>query len=266
MSVSEINRKSIRRILRLKTNPIPMFDVKNKLEIFAVKTGLKSAFQGCRNIECEPKKDLSLLKQIAVMMKLKHKTTINPPLYFSSKPKVRSSFLKVYYNPNSFEALWIFDDPVVEAKIDDCILGKLNDGHIFGYPKCCIRWHEEKRVLEVESSFEDLENHIARNPLLIHQLPIDTEEEMYKNVLNMSYPTEKDDKFWQVVNRHIIRTYEQYPFVPHWACSNCLEGENKETEDLNRKYEALALEIGFHEEILNKINQALHDLEKAPFY
>lgn len=264
MNVSKINKRIIRKVGKLKTNPIPMFDVKNKLELFAVKTGLKPAFQGCRRVECESGNELSLLRQIAVMMKLKHKTTANPPLYFSRNPTVRSSFLKAYYNQRDFEALWVYNSSVVETEINDCILGKLNEGHIFGYPECCIRWHEETRVLEVESSFEDLEKHMSRNPLLIQQLQIETEEEMYKSILNMPYPTKENDKVWEVINEHILGTYEKYPFVPHWACLDCLKGKNRETEELNEKYKELALAIDFHEEFLSKVNEALHYLKEAP--
>ena len=242
--------------------PLRMFDLRNKLEMFAVKTGLKPAFLGSRSM-CESRKELTSLKQIAIIMGLEHRTRENPPLYCSRKPKVNGSFLKVYYNQKHFEALWVYSDPRVEAKINKCMSGDLNEGYVLGYPECCINWHEEYRTLEVESEFQDLENHMARNPFILTDIHIETEEGLYGQVLSMSYPKEENEKVWRSINRHLIETYKRYPYVPHWACSACLEGKSKETEKLNARYEELLARIGsnFQKEFLDNVEQAVQAFE-----
>jgi hypothetical protein len=241
-----------------------MFDLRNKLELFAVKTGLKSCFLVSRDA-CESKKELNAVKQIATLMKLKYITTINPPLYYSRKPKVKSSFLQAYYDQTQSETLWVYCDPLVKVKIDKCISGKLNEGYVLGYPECCIRWHEECRTLEVESEFHDLEGHIVRNPFLVAHCQIETEADIYKYILGTAYPKEENEKIWKIINQHLIETYRVYPYVPHWACSACLEGKSKETEKLNAEYKNLSEKIdkNFQKEFLVSVKQAVRQFEKG---
>ena len=88
---------------------------------------------------------------------------------------------------------------------------------------------------------------------------------MYENVLKMSYPKEENDRVWKTITKHILGTYGRYPFVPHWACSTCLTGKEKGTEELNNKYKNLTLEIGsnFHEKFLNNVKDALLHCEET---
>lgn len=221
-----IPRKIIKRILRLRINPIPMMDAKNKLEIFAVKTGLKPAYLGTKDIKCAINDNLALLKQLAAITELKYKITNVPPLYFSRKPSVPRDFLSAYFTRGDFEIIWIYADPKIEPEIRRCLSGELDEGYVLGYPECCIKWHEEKRVLEVESAFNQ----------------------------NM-------DEWECITDKHLFGTWEKYPFVPHWACLACLCGKNQETEKLNNQYRELARKVGFNfeKDLIANIKKVFHD-------
>lgn len=231
--------------------------------MLAVKTGLKPCFLFCREL-CESRKEINALEQMAVFLKLQHKITITPPLYYSSEPKVSSNFLKAYYSQTCSETLWVYHDSTVEAKIEKCISGKLNEGYILGYPECCIKWHEEYRTLEVESDFQDLESHITRNPFVLSSCQVDSEEEFYDQILRMAYPKEANEKVWVIINKHLLETYKKYPYVPHWSCSACLRGKSKETEILDAKYGELLRKIDpkFQSEFLSSVKQAIQEFEK----
>jgi hypothetical protein len=228
-----ISRRLRKKILRLKTNPKPLFDLRNKLEVFAVKTGLKPSCVGTLDLMNSGSKfddNISSLKQIAKMVGLKHKVTTTPPLYFSRPPNVPESFLDAYYDRDNFEMLWIYDNPEVESSIDKCLSGKLNEGHVLGYPKCCIDWHEEKRVLEVESRL-----------------------------------SREDAEFQLMLEEHVLGTWKKYSFVSHWACSSCLSEESRETKKLNQKYRELAIRIGedFRKKLVLCINLELEKFKRG---
>lgn len=259
MSEINISKRTIKKFLRLKPHPIPMFDVRNKLELLAVKTGLKPAFQENRDVRSNLNPNLTVLKQMANMLGLKHKFTTNPPLYFSRRPNVKSSFLDAYYGKTDFEALWIYDDPKVESRILRCVSGKLNEGYVLGYPKCCVKWHKEARVLEVESNFKDMEKHMTTHPFELTGLHVETEEEMYEAILNTPYPSESVEEWQKTIDEHLLGTWKKYLFVPHWACSTCLNGESKKTEKLNNKYKELAknVNLNFEKDFIHEVKQFL---------
>lgn len=252
-------------IMNVRTSLIPlqMYDLKNKLEMFAVKTGIKSCFLFARNIR-ESRKELVALKQVASILRLKQRITTSPPLYCSRKPKVNSNFLKAWYDQTSFEVLWAYQDPSVEVQIEKCLKGDLNEGYILGYPKCCINWHKENRTLEVESEFADIEIFMARYPLTLNHYQIKNEEDLYKQVLCMTYPKEEYEKVWEAIDHQLMETYRRYPYVPHWACTACLEGKSKETEKLNNQYEKLLKQINphFQKKFLNNVKKAVKEFDK----
>ena len=259
MSEINISKRTIKKFLRFKPNPIPMLDVRNKLELLAVKTGLKPTFQEYTHVRSDINPNLALLKQMGNMLGLKHKFTINPPLYFSRKPNVKSSFLDAYYAKTDFESLWVYDDPKVESTIVKCVSGKLNEGYVLGYPECCIKWHEEARVLEVESIFKDIETYIATHSFELTGLQVETEEEMYEAILNIPYPHENQNKWQKIIDQHLFGTWKKFPFVPHWACSACLSGKSKKTEKLNNEYRELAkkVNLNFEKDFIREVKQFL---------
>lgn len=201
-------------------------------------------------------------EQAAILLKLKHKVTANPPLYFSRTPKVNGSFLKAYYHQDS-ETLWIYRDAAIEERIDESIKGKMNEGCVLGYPECCMKWHMEYRTREIESVFQDVENFMVRNPLVLGYCQIGTEEDIYQQVLGMNYPKEENEQVWAVINHQLLETYRHYPYVPHWACNACLTGESKETEKCNAKYEELmeSVDPKFKLEYFDSIKRAVRELE-----
>jgi len=232
MDILSIPQKTIQRILRFTTNPIPMMDARNKLEIFAVKTGLKPAYLGNRDVKSTINDNLDILKQLAAIIGLKYKITGIPPLYFLRRPNVPNDFINAYFTREDFDILWIYNDPKIESKIRNCLSGELNEGYVLGYPECCIKWHEEKRVLEVESAFNQ----------------------------NMH-------KWERITDKHLFGTWKKYPFAPHWACSKCLNGQNQETERLNNQYRELARKIGvdFEKDFIARIKKVFDDVNK-PFH
>jgi len=202
-----------------------MFDAKNKLEIIAVKIGLKPAFQEFRQSKSPINPDLQLIKQLAVTLGLKYKSTTIPPPYFSRKPRVDSSFLDDYYNPTDYEALWIYEDPRIERKIAESVKGKLNEGHILGYPECCIKWRAEARVLSIEAIYEG-----------------------------------KGEYAQRIIDEHLLNTWKRFPFVPHWACTSCLSGRSRKTKGLNNEYRELARKVSwnFEKAFIDKVRQFLN--------
>jgi len=202
-----------------------MFDARNKLEILAVNSGLKDAFfaEGSKGWN-----NLLSLKRLAMKIGLHCKSTRAPPFYFSKIPNVDDNFLRDYYQNENIESLWIYDNIEVESKIIKCLSGQLNEGYILGYPECCIRWHEGCRVIEVEETFNET-----------------------RTCIKSDYKKEKE---WQrKIDNQLFETWKKYPFVPHWACSDCLRGKSQKTEQLNNKYKELAVSIGFEKIFLYKV-------------
>ena len=236
-----VPRSVLKRFLRLRTTrQYPHFDAKNKLEILAVKAGIKPAFSVTRG-------ETSQLRLAATLLNLKYKLTTTPTPYFSREPKVKSSFLEAFIHIYQEEAAWIYSEARIESMISAALSGRLNEGYVLGYPECCIKWHEENRVLQVESIFQDVETYISENSsALINAQRGGGEKEIYEFLLCESTPPtyhEIEDRVFVDINDHIERTYRRYPFAPHWACSSCLDGQSKETERLNRQYQKLAMNI-----------------------
>ena len=250
----QLSRSLLKKYLRLKTDRgFRHLDAKNKLEILAVKFGLKPAFLGLAEARTN-------FEHAAILLNLKYQLTNTPPPYFSRKPRVRESFLSAFVRIMMGEVVWIYSDVQVKSRISASLAGRLNEGHVLGYPQCCIRWHEKKRVLQVESVFQDIESYISRNPLaLMNAQRGGGEEEMYEALLcdprGQGYH-DNQDRVSAERSQHIERTYKRYPFVPHWACSSCLEGKNEETERLNRQYQELAMNVspGLAREIIRSLS------------
>jgi len=229
-----ISKKALRRLLKITTDESSHLDVKNKLEIMAVKAGIKPVF-----LETSEGSYLNTLEWAATLLNLKYKLTELPPPYFSRKPNVDPSFLNVW-GKDEIKAIWIYRDVRAEPLISKSVTGRLNDGHVFGYPACCIKWHEESRTRQVEAEFQDIQEYISENPPELMDLQSKTMEETYLALMKTPFSKRHWDEVLQSVGMHVIETYERYPFVPHWACSSCLSGESRETERLNDQFRELA--------------------------
>lgn len=126
-----------------------------------------------------------------------------------------------------------------------------------GYPKCCIEWHKRNRVYVVEARFQDTEQYIMRNPLAFHDLQVETEEQMYSALLCRPMHLERQEAVFESINEHILETWSRYPFVPHWACSHCLNGKSTETERLNSQYKDVAIKLSpkFAQDIIHHLHK-----------
>lgn len=244
-----IRKINLEKILGLSIEPCRLSDLKSKLEIFAVKSEIKLAF-----LELFPGDNIHRFKKVARLLDLHYKETNIPPPHFIRKPCVKSSFLKalVALSVAGKQSIWIYSDTRVESMISQCIAGELNDGHILGYPECCVRWHEQNRAPETESCFKDIEDYLTKNPQAYHDIRAETEEEIYKSILS----------HWQnPFPRYALETYRRYPFVPHWACPSCLSGESEESRKLNGEYKQLAINLDpkFAEEIIHEASTWLNN-------
>jgi len=224
----KISKKIKKQLNKIETDSFIKRDIKNKLEIFAVKYGIKPAFLGWAY-------DITPFKQIALLLKLKYKETEFVPPYMTRKPNVDNSFWKA-----SLEvccgglALWVYLDDAIESMISECLSGKLNPGLFLGYPECCIRWHESIRATEIESSFHRIKEIISKDPNLLNKYNFTSEEEMYIQILFE----------WKMPMPHYaLETHKRFPFVPHYACPSCLNGESKATEKINLRYKELATKL-----------------------
>jgi hypothetical protein len=259
MSFTGLSRATMRRFLRLRTDmerEYRHFDAKNRLEILAVRFGLKPAFLGVGEAGAP-------LKHAARLLHLNYQFTGIPPPYFSRKPKVENSFLSAFIRTlQREEIVWIYSDAQIEPKISACLAGELNEGYVLGYPQCCIRWHEENRVLEVESKFEDIESYIAQTPAVLAQ---HRKKDAAYEALMDSIEGRSSEKVFNSIDEHIMETYRRYPFVPHWACSQCLEGASNETERLNRQYQELVMRLSpdLASEIIHSLSKVIAAKDKS---
>lgn len=236
-----ISKRTLKKLLKLRTDSLP-YDLTNKLEILAVKSGIKPAFLNYGG-------KTHLFRRAALLLDLYYKETSTPPVHFTRRPNVKSSFLKAATDVFcTHQPIWIYQDIQVESMISKCIAGELNEGHILGYPECCIRWHAGNRAPDTESCFRDIEEHIAKNPKYSYSIQGGTEEEMYTSILlrwRTPYPS------------YVSETSRSYPFVSHCACPSCLSGESKETERLNNQYKELAIKLDprFAQEIVYYVSE-----------
>lgn len=238
-------KKILRKILKLKLTRDPLADLKHKLEILAVKVGIKPAFL----LLSDPDPDLSLIELVAKCAGLYLKLTGRPPDYFSRKPNVEDSFLKISNDVRltKMGAIWLYKDVQVEPKILASIAGKLNEGHVLGFPGCCIKWEEEMSLYGTEAVFQDIKEYITKNCLTPNDFGVKTKDQMYEILIDKlahdELRFEREKAIGKSVGEQIRKTQERYPFVPHWACQFCLSGESKETERLNNLYEELAMNL-----------------------
>lgn len=244
------SERTLKKLLKLKTNSLKHFDLKNKLEILATKVGIKPAFEGFTGAG-SPYKDvhdnISVLIRAAALVGLRYKLTNTPPPFFSRKPDIKSSFLSAWSKSivSGYASIWLYRDVQLEHLISASIAGDLNEGYVLGYPECCIKWHEENRVLEVESCFQDIEQYLIINPLALQDLRSSskTEEQMYMRLLHLPIPLTREELWFKTVDRQILETWKRYPLAPHWACSSCLSSKSKETEKLNNQYKEFAMSL-----------------------
>ena len=233
----------MKRLLKSRTDSDHYWDLKKKLQILAVKSGLKAAFMdyAAGNIE---------FRRLAALFGLHHKVTAGPPFRVTKKLNVKDSFLKASTDAMlPKDAIWLYSDVQVESLISRCIAGELNVGYVLGYPRCCIEWHEGMRAIsEMESCFRHIEERIANNPQMFRGIQGRTEEEMYRFAM-LEWPMSRPD--------YVSETRRLYPFAPHYACPSCLSHQSQESEKLNNQYKELAFSL--NPQLAQEIKQSASD-------
>jgi hypothetical protein len=224
---SSVSARTMRRLLRSRTSPDRYWDLKNKIQILAVRSGLKPAFtdDAAENTE---------FRVLATLFGLHYKITAGRPLRAANKLNVSDTFLKALIDvmmPK--QAVWLFSDPNIESKISRCMAGELNIGHVLGYPQCCIEWHEGARATsEIESCFQQILERITNNPQMF--IKARSEVELYSLAISE----------WQMpVPDYVFETMRLYPFAPHWACPSCLSHQSGESEKLSNQYREMAFRL-----------------------
>lgn len=226
--------KSVIKALRpLQISPSPTEDLRNKLEIVAVKAAVKPAFFGLPS-ETET---LTALKNLSKKIGLISKITRLPPVFVSRAPTVPSAFFNVWAKTNGRKGIWLYRTRYVETSIELCLKGKLNEGYILGYPECCIKWHEEMRVQDAEQHYEKVQQKLNKDPLAFNVIYASTERELYRGLLSN---LEMSESFPLEVSEHLAETNKKYPFVDHIACTQCLTGSSQKTKVLNMQLKQLA--------------------------
>jgi hypothetical protein len=174
-------------------------------------------------------------RQLAALLGLHYKATTAPPFRATRKVNVKDSFFKASTDVlQPKDAIWLFSDIEVESLISKCIVGEQNVGHILGYPRCCVEWHEGMRAPEMEALFRHIEERITNNPQILRGIQGRTEEEMYRFAI-LEWPMPSPD--------YVSETWRLYPFAPHVACPSCLTQQSQESERLNNQYKELAFSL-----------------------
>lgn len=239
------DKKILKKIMKFRILLDPLHDLKDKLEILAVRVGIKPAFL----IISDPNSDPSTLELVAKRADLHFKITGRPPDYFPRKPKVGDNFLKIFNNSRltKLSTIWFYKDVQVELKILESIAGKLNEGHVLGYPECCIKWEEEKSLQAIETLFQEIEEYITQKYPMFIDYEVKTKDQVYEALIDKIAHDELRFKREKAVTDSMVKqtdeTLKHYPFVPHWACQSCLSGESKETEKMNNLYKELAINL-----------------------
>lgn len=249
--INSLPRGSLRKLLRSKTESNRYWDLKNKLEVLAVKCELKPAFLASTGPSV-------VFQQLAALFDLYVKVTEGPPPHYMRKANVTDNFLKASMEVMSPKrsVMWLYSDIQVESLISRCINGELNEGSILGYPQCCIEWHARMRVPEMESCFRQIEERIRNDPQMLRSVQARTELEMYRFIL----------RHWRSPpSNYMIETMRRYPFVPHYACPLCLSRNSKESEKFNNQYRKLAAGLSpeFAQEIEQSTSDSLRAVEKS---
>jgi len=246
-----VPRRIMKRLLRFRTASDHHWDLENKLQALAVKSGIKPAFMNFAAGMIAA--DRVEFRQLAALLGLHYKVTAAPPLRPTRKLNVKDSFFKAstdVFQPK--DAVWLYSDIQVESRISRCILGEINVGYILGYPRCCIEWHEGMRAFDLESLFRWIEEHITNNPQMFRGIQDRTEVEIYRFALLE----------WRMPAPDFMSESKRlYPFAPHYACPSCLSRESEETEKLNNQYKELAFSLNpkFAQEIEQSASDSLRE-------
>jgi len=228
-----VSRRIMKRLLRSRTASDHDWDLENKLQVLAVKARIKPAFMNCSAGMIAA--DRVEFRQLAALLGLHYKATTAPPFRATRKLDVKDSFLKASADVlQPKDAIWLYSNIDVESLISKCIFGELNVGHILGYPRCCVEWHEGMRAPEMEAFFRQIEERITNNPQILRGIQGRTEEEMYRFAI-LEWPMPRPD--------YVSETRRLYPFAPHYACPSCLSHQSQESEKLNNQYKELAFSL-----------------------
>jgi hypothetical protein len=133
----------------------------------------------------------------------------------------------------------LYKEAKTPERISRSVAGQLDEGHVLGYPECCVRANEEDRATLVETIY----NHI------IEQYHAKTEQEAVKILLT--------DPPFPAPKIRVRESFEKFPFVSHVACHDCLQGKIEKSSHLNQKLRKLAAEAGLKDRIIDIVTDFL---------
>ena len=110
-------------------------------------------------------------------------------------------------------------------------------GTLFEYPECCVEWF-------VQSKWEDRE--IAYNYVKEHGLA-STNAEWIADIQNYAgklyeHIPELLQRRKKIYLKNMKKVRQEFPFVEHQACDNCVDNVDSSTEKLNKIYAKFAKE------------------------
>ncbi|MBE44670.1 MAG: hypothetical protein CMO16_05795 [Thaumarchaeota archaeon] len=254
------------------------FSLRTKLEILAVISGMKHVYYDAIQLPerdssnssslidpedesiLTPKQIFGLdvlrqLESLAPRMQLLVKRTNFPRINFLEATIVPSHIVAAHSRTILFgRVIWLYLKHKTEDLIEKVLKGNLWLGQVLGYPSCCVRWSASIRTRFLEGGYNYF---ISTN---------NNAEEW--DVLNYLHSFKEHYPGSEIiraeVDSNILETWNKYPFVPHWACPSCLNGESDTTAFQNEKFSELALAISskFHDDIINESKKVVQELRK----
>ena len=164
-------------------------------------------------------------------------------LYWPREPNYETEFFawqrEMDRRPQAHQppVLWIFKERELEAVIGQTVYGDIDVSAALGYPKCCVRYHDELGVQLSEMLVEGYKReHGAKS---VEDLIRLTESDA-KVSLDLPHPGPR-----------IRQSAAKFPFVQFVACESCLAARSSPAARANRKMKTLAriLSPFFHDKI-----------------
>lgn len=213
---------------RIPEEPYRPLIAHSELEVLAVAMRIRSAcyyhayFEGAPDIRDEIAEQF---RQLATDLDLEMEITNEPSLWYQESGFViPAQFMRVinaYHEKH--ELFWLYSDSSVEELTKQASKNRSDVGIALGYPKCCVQWHQNTRMLELQRWYRDAQKQIANGKSF--------EELRSLNLMDFSPKAAMD---------HAERTKIAFPFVSHVACTRCLRGGRSSTSKLNGSLAELA--------------------------
>jgi len=217
----------------------------HKVAILATKYGMKPAFMG------DYQENLEDYKEAGRRLGLTTRLTNMPPAdrYHGGKPNVPQLFLQTFrgIDAKKKSVVWLVSDAALLPEITAAAKGSTSEGHLLGYPNCCIADFERDRTRLVEELYGYLVERFATH-----------DEKKLADILlsNPGTPMLRTMR-----ESRVLDTLKAFPFVSHIACRSCLIGQSAASQSLNLKLRDLAEEAGVRVRVEQTVSAAARRID-----